>query len=249
MRADRFQLWRSRVRRAGALYDFVRVDHVVGLYRTFNFGSAPDAPGEFSPSEEGAQLAQGEEIIRALIEEAGRTELIAEDLGTVPPWVRKSLTQLGVPGYKVMQWEREDWGTPNERFVSPAKYPELSLATTGTHDTETLSEWWHGHPEVERARLVRALGIETRVQPEQPFDEAALDAILEALYAAPSRLVLIPIQDLFGWNARINWPGTIGEFNWTWRLPFTIEELRRNPLIQARAAKLRAIAERTKRFG
>ena len=32
---------------------------------------------------------------------------------------------LGMPGYKVMQWERE-WGARDERFLRPAAYPELS---------------------------------------------------------------------------------------------------------------------------
>ncbi len=44
------------------------------------------------------ELLQGEEVIRAIKEEAGATELIAEDLGTVPPWVRASLTNLGRAG-------------------------------------------------------------------------------------------------------------------------------------------------------
>ena len=39
MRADGFELWRSRARHARTLYDVVRIDHVVGLYRTFTFGS------------------------------------------------------------------------------------------------------------------------------------------------------------------------------------------------------------------
>jgi len=61
-------------------------------------------------------------------------------------------------------------------------------------------------------------------------------------------LVILPIQDLFLWSARINRPGTVGGFNWTYRLPLTIERLSRNPWIKSRLAKLRAIAVRTGRF-
>ena len=247
MRAHGFKLLRARARHASSLYDLIRIDHVVGLYRTFNFGSDPDAAGTFTPADEADQRLQGEEVIHAIKQEVGATELIAEDLGTVPPWVRESLTRLGVPGYKVMQWER-NWGQADEPFLSPAAYPELSLATTGTHDTEPLTVWWRAQPVAEREKFVRALGLESQVNPRRMLEEAARDSILAALYAAPSRLVIIPIQDLFGWSARINRPGTINDSNWTYRIPLTLERMRRSRAIQSCVAKLREIAIRSGRF-
>ncbi len=247
MRAHGFKLLRARARRASSLYDLIRIDHVVGLYRTFNFGSDPDAAGTFTPADEADQRLQGEEVIHAIKQEVGARDLIAEDLGTVPPWVRESLTRLGVPGYKVMQWERS-WGHADEPFLSPATYPELSLATTGTHDTEPLTVWWRAQPIAEREKFVRALGLESQVNPRRMLEEAARDAILAALYAAPSRLVIIPIQDLFGWSARINRPGTINDSNWTYRIPLTLERMRRSPAIQSGVARLREIAIRSARF-
>ncbi len=248
MRGNGFKLMRARVRHASSLYDLIRIDHVVGLYRTFNFGADPDEPGIFTPANEQQQKIHGEEIIRIIKEEASAAELIAEDLGTVPPWVRKSLTSLGVPGYKVMHWERLNWGLPDEAFVNPASYPELSLATTATHDTESLTTWWREQPVPEREKLLRALNIAAQVNPVRMLDESARDAILTALYAAPSRLVIIPIQDLFGWSARINRPGTVNESNWTYRLPLSLERLRRSRSIKSRVGKLREIAIRTHRF-
>jgi 4-alpha-glucanotransferase len=247
MRANGFKLLRARARRAGSLYDLIRIDHVVGLYRTFNFGAEPDATGTFTPADEADQRRQGEAAIGAIKQEAGAAELIAEDLGTVLPWVRQSLTRMGVPGYKVMQWER-NWGQADESFLSPADYPELSLATTGTHDTEPLGVWWRAQPVAEREKFLRALGLESRVNPRPMLGETARDAIIAALYAAPSRLVIIPIQDLFGWSARINRPGTISDSNWTYRMPLTLERMRRSRAIQSRVARLREIAMRSGRF-
>ena len=40
IRAEGFGLLRKRIRHARSLYDFIRIDHVVGLYRTFSFGLA-----------------------------------------------------------------------------------------------------------------------------------------------------------------------------------------------------------------
>jgi 4-alpha-glucanotransferase len=249
MRARGWSLLRARIRHARALYDLIRIDHVVGLYRTYNFGLNPDDAGCFTPADEAGQRAQGEAIIHALQEEAGATTLIAEDLGLIPPWVRDSLRALGVPGYKVLRWERAGQGNPDDPFIAPAHYPELSLATTGTHDTETLAQWWQECGAQQRRLLREALGIEERGNPnDDGLAESTLDAILEALYAAPSILVIEPLQDLFGWKQRINFPGTVGDDNWHWRLPATIEHLMENPAIVRRGAKLAAIAARSGRL-
>jgi 4-alpha-glucanotransferase len=249
MRADGYRILRSRMRRAAAMFDQIRIDHVVGLYRTFNFGADPDQPGAFTPADEPQQKVQGEEIINAIKQEAGAATIIAEDLGTVPPWVRQSLTGLDVAGYKVMQWERINWDSPAETFLSPVKYPELSLATTGTHDTEALTIWWREQPVAERKKLVKALGIEPQANPREMLNRRARDAILGVLYQAPSRLVLTPFQDLFGWSVQINRPGQVGDANWTYRLPVPIERLRRSRAIQTQIAIVLDIAERSGRFG
>jgi 4-alpha-glucanotransferase len=141
-----------------------------------------------------------------------------------------------------MQWERAAWGTPEEHFLKPAEYPELSLATTGTHDTEALTTWWLAQPERERIKLVAALGASDRVDPLRPLDDAALDAIIGSLYASPAQLVVLPIQDLFGWSDQINHPGTVSAANWSYRLPFALENRATLPEIKSRIEKLRAIA-------
>ena len=247
MRAEGFELWRSRVRHARGLYHLLRVDHVVGMYRTFSFGPEPDEPGRFFPPAEEEQRAQGEAVLRATIEEAPDALIIAEDLGTVPPWVRQSLAALGVPGYKVMLWERE-WDKPGEPFISPQNYPELSLATTGTHDTDTLAVWWRECSLEERTKLVQALNLDGRVNPGAPLKDAALYAVIEALYAGRSILAILPIQDLFGWECRINRPGTISESNWTYRLPLSIERMTESEAIRSCQRTLLEIARRTGRF-
>ena len=247
MRGDGFKLWRMRVRRAAAMFDVLRIDHVVGLYRTFSFDADPEHDGQFVPADESAQQAQGEEIIHALQDAAGHCELIAEDLGSVPTRVRESLTAMGIAGYKVMQWERVGWETPDERFLKPSEYPELALATTGTHDTEALATWWSEQSEAERHKLAEALGVLDSVSLTGSLNETALDAIIAALYSSPSRLVVLPIQDLFGWSDQINRPGTVDDANWTWRLPFAIEARADLPAISARIEKLHAIAIRSNR--
>lgn len=248
MRGDDLRWWRERARISARRFDAMRIDHVVGFYRTFSFGEDPEVPGEFYPPTEEEQREQGEEFFTMLKEEIGGDALIGEDLGTVPPWVRLSLTALGVLGLKVFRWEKREWRTAREHFIAPAEYPELSVAVTSTHDTETVAQWWRETTVAERTQLAKAMKFPAHLDlTASEISVGLLDAMLEPLYASASRLVLAPIQDLFGWEERINVPGSIDESNWTYRLPGTIEELRADPAIRQRAAKLHEIAHRSGR--
>ena len=243
MAADDFRWWRMRARQIGQMFDLVRIDHVVGFYRTYFFADAEDA-GRFVPAQENEQLAQGERLLAVLQQELGHDALIAEDLGAVPPWVRASLTRLGIPGLKVFRWEREHWGQPDESLIPPGSFPELSVAVTGTHDTEPLASWWRDAPLSERRQVAAALSFPPHLElTSGRLEPEVLDAILAALYRAPSRLTMVPWQDLFGLESRINVPGTIGGQNWRYRMPVTVERLAVNPAMVARSAQLRRLAE------
>jgi 4-alpha-glucanotransferase len=60
---------------------------------------------------------------------------------------------------------------------------------------------------------------------EAPFSDRTRDALLDILFAASSRLLILPIQDIFGWRDRINTPAVVNDANWTWRLPGPVEDL------------------------
>lgn len=248
MRETGFALIRTRVRAARELFDFLRIDHVVGLFRTYGYPLDTEAAGAFDPPSEAEQIAQGEEILQVILEEAGPMRIIAEDLGVVPAFVRKTMAHLGLPGYKIARWERE-WQEPGQPFIDPAKYPAIAMVTTGTHDTDTLAEWWESIDEKERADFILGLRIDDAdAAKEVRISDTFLEEILGALYASPAELAIIPIQDLFGWKDRINVPGTVGPENWRWRLPFDPHHAMDNLELRARIAKIREIAERTGRF-
>jgi 4-alpha-glucanotransferase len=248
MRGDGFSFIRMRVAQARGLYDFVRIDHVVGLFRTYSYPIGSKTLGAFDPPTEAEQRAQGEELLRAILAEAGPMRVIAEDLGVIPSFVRTQLAQFGIPGYKIARWERA-WTTPGQPFLNPATYPAVALATTGTHDTDTLAEWWETLTEEEQHRFVKDLGIDQNSSSGRMIlDETLLDRILGALYASPTKLAILPIQDLFGWKDRINVPGSIDPSNWKWRLPFDPAHAEDDPKLRAQIAKIRALAEQTGRF-
>jgi len=220
-----YELVRQRARRMAALYDGLRIDHLVGLYRTY--GRPVSGEPFFSPADEASQIAQGEAVLE-IFKATGAT-LMAEDLGTVPDFVRESLARLGVPGSKVLRWERR-WHEPGHPFIDPTDYPEVSVAMTGTHDTETLAAWWDQSDRDERAAILALPRLQTRgLDPGDPWSDRVRDALLELIWSAASTELFMPVQDLFGWRDRINTPGTLGGHNWTWRLPWPIDRAPRPP--------------------
>ncbi|HVY44455.1 MAG TPA: 4-alpha-glucanotransferase, partial [Minicystis sp.] len=146
MRGDDFRWLRRRAGYTASLYDRFRIDHLVGFYRTYQRVReervGPDGklvPGVFDPADEAEQIAHGERVVSAMIEAAAErgATLVAEDLGAVPPFVRASLAKLGVPGYKVLIWEKDE-----HVFRDPKAYPPVSVACFGTHDTPPVAAWW-----------------------------------------------------------------------------------------------------------
>jgi 4-alpha-glucanotransferase len=242
MAADGFRWLRERARRNADLYGGFRVDHLVGFYRTYGRPRTGGVPF-FVPATEIEQTALGEAMLEIL--RGAGAEIIAEDLGDVPDFVRESLTRLGIPGFRVFCWERL-WHTQDGPFRDPIDYPRQSVATSGTHDTEPMLAWWKHASESER-ELVDAIPSMQRVTQGIGILNAepgrVRDALLEMLFASGSDLLLLPIQDVFGWTDRINKPATVGESNWTFRLPWPSDRLDEAPEARERQARLRAWAE------
>jgi 4-alpha-glucanotransferase len=241
---ESYQWLAERARRSADLYDGFRVDHLIGFYRTYY--RERDKRAAFVPQDEPSQLAQGERILRVL--DGCRTQIVAEDLGSVPDFVRESLTRLRVPGYKVLRWERF-WKMEGQPFRDPSTFPPLSLATTGTHDTETVAEWWDEAGPDERKCAAEWPALRAAAcDPGAPFDDRLRDALLRTLFDAGSNLVVVPVQDMFGWRDRINTPAVVDDVNWRWRLPWPVDQLDAEPVPRERAAFLRKLSTGSGRY-
>lgn len=224
-----------RADRAAELYDAFRVDHVVGLYRTYARPIDKGAPF-FAPAEEPRQREQGERILALL---GGKAEVLAEDLGTVPDFVRQSLVAQEIPGTKVLRWEN-DRGVPRD----VTRFSHVSVAVTGTHDTEALSTWWEGLADWERQhQLSQPQLAALRGPDEKRYTRETREALLALAYQASSDALLTPITDALGWSDRMNTPGTVGPHNWTFRLPWTVDQLFSAPEPVATARHLAHLAE------
>ena len=274
MRRDDYAWWRQRIGGVRDLFHVFRIDHILGFYRIYSFPWRPDRNAEFLPldAEEAYQSAgrrlpqfkphpddtwehreanrvQGDTLLRMVLDAAGETRLIGEDLGTVPEYVRPNLTALGIAGFKIPIWESD----PHTGELLPgADYARLSLATYGTHDHEPLRALWQRWqlaPPEERAelwKLVRFAGI----PPEEAhggFTDAVLTRLLEALFRSNSWIAICMITDLLARDERFNVPGTSADSNWSQRMHVTVEALGEDPEQRQRTAACRALLERTGR--
>ncbi|MEI8234017.1 MAG: 4-alpha-glucanotransferase [Verrucomicrobiota bacterium] len=268
LRAGGFAWWRQRVHRVREIFHLFRIDHVLGFYRMYGFPWRPGRNAEFLPlSEEEARARtggelphfmprddaswenreanrrEGEETLRALLEEVGEHRLIGEDLGVVPDYVRPSLASLGIAGFKIPQWERQ----PNWQLVRGSDYPRLSVAAYATHDHPPLAAMWaqmcaaaqagDGHQRWELEQLCGFAGF--GFEGPKPMDDAIHEALLAGLFQSNAWLAIVMITDVFGETTRFNVPGAVADSNWSERVAGTPAQWR---VETARSAKLRRLA-------
>jgi 4-alpha-glucanotransferase len=260
-----YDWWRQRVHKTAEICGMFRVDHALGFYRIYSFPWNPIRNAEFLPlsQEEAAARCQGrlpgfkprdddsevnktancregEEYFRMMIEAAGGSEIIAEDLGMVPDYVRPSLESLGIAGMKVPQWEFAEG-----QVLRGGNYPEISFATYTTHDHAALKVQWNEQREIiltappgshqwnEARHFISTLMDYCSIAVTQfddfpRYDRNFLDALFWTLSLSNSRRVAMMITDLIYSSDRINVPGVMSDKNWTYRLPVTVSALRKN---------------------
>ena len=172
--------------------------------------------------------AQGKKLLSLLVESSPMLPC-AEDLGAVPQCVPKVLAKLDILGLRVVRWHRL-WDAENQPFIPFEEYPELSVCTAAVHDSSTIREWWER--EVNQEQFAGFIGF-----PSLPkiYNPGTAKAILAKTASARSRFRVFQIQDLLHlcakWytedpaSERINVPGSYNDFNWTYRLPASIEEI------------------------
>ncbi len=134
------ELVRHGMRHAGAL----RIDHVLGLRRSYWLPPERDLPGAYV-------RYPLDDLLGVIALESRRQGcvVIGEDLGTVPEGFRETLAEAGLLGCRVLYFEQDAAG----EFRGSASYPEACLASISTHDLPTLAGFWVGRDIDWRERL------------------------------------------------------------------------------------------------
>jgi 4-alpha-glucanotransferase len=281
LRRRNFDWWRTRVGNIQKVFHLYRIDHVLGFFRIYSFPWTPDRNAEFlplteseaaaktkgrlpgfkqypddTPEHKAANQAQGEEILRVVLESSGETTVIAEDLGVVPDYVHPTLQALGIPGFRIPVFFRDHDGA----LADPKKYPRLSLSQPATHDHPPLAAAWAElWQDIDAGKNVDANRRELRllmdfaglknVEPVREFTDQFREGFTRAVMNGNSWLVIFQITDVFGLTPRFNVPGSLAATNWSYRMVQTVNELDDDPWLAKRADVFARLAKESGRAG
>lgn len=226
MREVDYLFWKERLRYAEFFFHLFRIDHIVGFYKIWGipYEQAPKF-GAFFPKEPAEWVPHGERLLKILIGSSSMLP-VGEDLGMLTKEIRQSMANLGIPGTKVLRWERRY--DNNKEFIPYSEYPPLSMSCVSTHDSETLAEWWRDQPE--EAKLFADFNGWTY---STVLDHETRFATLKACHHTPSLLHISLLQEYFALfpeliaenldEERINIPGKFLLTNWAYRYKAPIE--------------------------
>ncbi len=283
MQGNGFSWWHSRIARLTEIFSMFRLDHILGFYRIYAFPWRPERNHEFlglsheqaatinggrlphwflrpddTVENKAANRDDGDVRLRAILKAAGDAEVIAEDLGWVPEYVRPHLTDLGIAGFRIPHWDCNEFGHPTPGNC----FPERSFATYSTHDHDPVNGIWRGCLNViEEYRrnptgqsgwhvqgahntlriLSEFAGIPTPPHaPWPPYTEGVRLRLVSALLSSNACNAVLMITELFGIDTRINHPGTTGGDNWRFRMPWTLDHIEEDPHLHDVCRKLAA---------
>ena len=200
---DGYSWWLRRLEAAGKLYDVVRMDHFRGFesYWAVPYGDDTAKNGHWV---KGPDM----DFIRTVKEKLPQLRLIAEDLGFLTQEVLDMRDNSGFPGMKVLGFAF-DSREPSEYL--PHTYIPNTVCYTGTHDNMTTRQWFDTASEdaVAYAKEYMCLNEE----------EGLVWGTIRTAMSTVSDQCVVPMQDYLdlGAEARMNFPGTMTDCNWTWR--------------------------------
>lgn len=268
-REDGYRLYSESIRKSLLHGGALRIDHVMRLFRLYWIPEGHDAA-------HGAYVRElSEDLVRILALESVRNKavIVGEDLGTVEPEIRETLSRFGILSYRLLYFERIDG-----RFRAPGEYPEQALASSTTHDLATITGFWMANDiearlsagtidenvladqRRDRARdkqnLLDALHAAGLLPPEYARDAQDIAELTPELHCAiigylartPSVLWLVNQEDMTKEPCQQNLPGTTDQYpNWRRKMRWSIADLQSLPEARDCAAMVRHWIESTER--
>lgn len=226
MAKDGYSWWIRRLSAAGRLYDVVRMDHFRG------FEAYWSVPFTAATAKEGRWIkGPGMDFINAVKRELPWLKLIAEDLGFLTQEVLDLRDNSGFPGMKVLEFAF-DSKEPSDYL--PHTYTSNTVCYTGTHDNMTMRQWFE-------TATPEAVKYATEYM-NLSEAEGQVWGVIRTAFASVSDLCVVQMQDFLnlGGEARMNFPGTMTDANWTWRAGYEVT----NRDLCARIRKLTELYDR-----
>lgn len=200
---DGYSWWLRRMEAAGKLYDIVRFDHFRGLesYWAVPYGHPTARYGRWVKG-------PGSDLVEAIQKKLPQLRLIAEDLGYLTDEVLAMRDNAHLPGMKILEFAF-DSREPSEYL--PHTYNANAVCYTGTHDNMTMQQWFDTCSAEAKAYATEYMNLSEQEGPVWGAIRTVMSCVCD--------LSIIPMQDLLalGAEARMNFPGTMSDSNWTWR--------------------------------
>ncbi len=206
MEADGFSWWLKRIGAATRFFDVVRIDHFRGIESYWSI------PAHHKTARHGRWVkGPGMALIDAIKQAYPQADFIAEDLGFLTPEVHQLVEDSGFPSMKVLEFAFDSREPSN---YLPHKYNENCVCYTGTHDNETLRQWYEESSENDLDRDY------ARKYMDITEGEDFCKSIIRLGMASKARLFMAQMQDYLnlGGSARMNEPGILKPQNWRWRM-------------------------------
>lgn len=167
-----------------------------------------------------------------------------EDLGANLPCLPSVMDKNGILALRVIRWCRNWADNPVQPYVPFDQITHLSVSTSSVHDSPTLRQWWkedkngvnlfvRTYPWAFNAEAWDNEKINKIANEE--FTPEKAEGFLKAVATSNSLWCIHPIQDFLSMDKnywldnpdeeRVNIPGTVSEFNWTYRLPVLLEKI------------------------
>ena len=198
-----YSWWINRLSAAGKLYDVIRLDHFRGFeaYWSVPYGDKTARGGKWIKG-------PGMKFIKAIKDNLPGLKLIAEDLGVLTDAVLELRDGSGLPGMKVLGFAF-DSREPSDYL--PQAFVPNTVCYTGTHDNMTMRQWFDTATEEAVEYAVEYMALTEK--------EGYVWGVIRTAMSSVSDLCVIQMQDFLdlGGEARMNFPGTLSDANWTWR--------------------------------
>ncbi|MBV9301203.1 MAG: 4-alpha-glucanotransferase [Acidobacteriaceae bacterium] len=213
MERSGFSWWTERFRAMFRLFDVVRLDHFRG------FQAYWEVPANETTAINGRWVeGPGSALFRAVTEQLGELEIVAENLGVITPEVEAIRHEFNFPGMAILQF---GFGKdPQACSFRPHNYERDLFAYTGTHDNDTVVGWWNSEGgdstrTPEDVRKEKDFALEYL----GPGGESIHWKMIRSLLSSVARAAIVPMQDVLGLGSesRMNKPATLGG-NWRWRM-------------------------------
>jgi 4-alpha-glucanotransferase len=231
MREDRYDYFRTAIRKHVSHAGILRIDHVMGLHRLFWIPEGHSA-------KDGVYVRYRHEELYAILTLESKRHgcvVVGEDLGTVPPEVPRAMARHGLRRMYVVQYEMKAEDPP-----LPAP-PAASVASLNTHDMPPFRAWFEGTDIDDRVEqgLLDEVGAKRERETREKMRRAlgqhdpqkALEVLLRFLASSEAEIVLVNLEDLWGEREPQNRPG-VPERSWRHKFRLSLEDARMDGAIR-----------------